>query len=98
MMGTAQAVPAATPIEQRGYAHPEVLVSTDWVAAHLDDPTVRIVESDEDALLYASGHLPGAVEVDWTRDLNDPLRRDYLDDERFAVLMRRIGATPQTTL
>jgi thiosulfate/3-mercaptopyruvate sulfurtransferase len=85
-------------IEQRGYAHPEVLVSTDWVAAHLDDPAVRIIESDEDPLLYASNHVPGAVEVDWTRDLNDPLRRDYLDDQRFAELMRRIGATPQTTL
>jgi thiosulfate/3-mercaptopyruvate sulfurtransferase len=87
-----------TEIADRGYAHPEVLVSTDWVAAHLDDPSVRLVESDEDPLLYASGHVPGAVEVDWTRDLNDPLRRDYLDDQRFAELMRRIGATPDTTL
>jgi thiosulfate/3-mercaptopyruvate sulfurtransferase len=87
-----------TDIEQRGYAHPEQLVSTDWVAAHLDDPAVRVVESNEDALLYASGHIPGAVEVDWTRDLNDPLRRDYLDGQRFAGLMRRIGATPQTTV
>jgi len=87
-----------TDIADRGYAHPEVLVSTDWVASHLDDPSVRLVESDEDALLYATGHVPGAVEVDWTRDLNDPLRRDYLDDGRFAELMRRIGATPDTTL
>ena len=85
-------------IEQRGYTHPELLVSTEWVAAHLDDPAVRIVESDEDPLLYASGHVPGAVEVDWTRDLNDPLRRDYLDGQRFAELMRRIGVTPETTL
>jgi len=85
-------------IADRGYAHPEVLVSTEWVAAHLDDPSVRLVESDEDALLYASGHVPGAVEVDWTRDLNDPLRRDYLDDRRFAELIRRIGVTPETTL
>jgi thiosulfate/3-mercaptopyruvate sulfurtransferase len=85
-------------IAARGYAHPEVLVSTEWVAAHLDDPNVRIVESNEDALLYPSGHVPGAVEVDWTRDLNDPLRRDYLDAEHFAGLMRRIGVTPQTTI
>src|SRR4051794_14173246 len=85
-------------IEQRGYVHPEVLVSTDWVAARLADPKVRIVESDEDPLLYASGHVPGAVEVDWTRDLNDPLTRDYLDDTRFAELMRRIGVTPDTTI
>jgi thiosulfate/3-mercaptopyruvate sulfurtransferase len=87
-----------TDIAERGYSHPEALVSTEWVAAHLDDPAVRIVESDEDALLYASGHVPGAVEVDWTRDLNDPIRRDYLDGERFAALMRRIGVTPETTL
>jgi thiosulfate/3-mercaptopyruvate sulfurtransferase len=85
-------------IDSRGYAHPEALVSTEWVAEHLADPDVRIVESDEDPLLYASGHLPGAVEVDWTRDLNDPLRRDYLDAERFAALMRRLGVTPDTTL
>jgi thiosulfate/3-mercaptopyruvate sulfurtransferase len=60
-MGTAQAVPAVTPIEQRGYAHPEVLVSTDWVAQHLNDPKVRLVESNEDILLYDTGHIPGAV-------------------------------------
>ena len=85
-------------IEERGYAHPEVLVSTDWVAEHLDDPSVRIVESNEDPLLYASGHVPGAVEVDWTRDLNDPVRRDYLDRDGFQALMRRIGADGETTL
>jgi thiosulfate/3-mercaptopyruvate sulfurtransferase len=85
-------------IAERGYAHPEALVSTDWVAEHLEDPGVRLVESDEDPLLYASGHLPGAVEVDWTRDLNDQLTRDYLDAERFAALMGRIGVTPETTI
>ena len=53
-------------IEARGYAHPEVLVSTDWVAPHLNDPSIRIIESNEDTLLYASGHVPGAVNVDWT--------------------------------
>ena len=58
-------------IETRGYAHPEVLVSTDWVAAHLSDPSIRIIESNEDTLLYASGHIPGSVNVDWTADLND---------------------------
>jgi len=85
-------------IDERGYAHPEVLVSTEWVARHLDDPGVRIIESNEDPLLYATGHVPGAVEVDWTRDLNDPVRRDYLDREHFEALMARIGATPETTL
>ena len=85
-------------IESRGYVKPEVLVSTEWVAEHLSDPSVRIIESNEDPLLYPSGHIPGAVEVDWTRDLNDPLRRDYLAQDGFSQLMRRIGATRDTTL
>src|SRR6266849_4449729 len=66
-------------IEARGYAHPEVLVSTQWVADHLADPDVRIVESNEDVLLYETGHIPGAVKIDWVADLNDPLIRDYID-------------------
>ena len=82
-MGTAQAVPAVTPIEQRGYAHPEVLVSTDWVAEHLNDPKVRLVESNEDILLYDTGHIPGAVKIDWTTDLNDQVVRDYVDRGRL---------------
>ncbi len=85
-------------ISERGYAHPDVLVSTDWVAEHLNDPKVRIIESDEDPLLYTSGHIPGAVEVDWTADLNDPLRRDYLNKSGFEALMSRIGVTPDTLL
>ena len=85
-------------IESRGYVHPEVLVSTEWVASHLDDPEVRIVESNEDPLLYSSGHIPGAAEVDWTRDLNDPVRRDYLNRDGFEALMRRIGATQDTVV
>ncbi len=85
-------------ISQRGYTHPDVLVSTDWVAAHLDDPGVRVIESNEDPLLYPSGHVPGAVEVDWAADLNDPVRRDYLDRAAFAALMSRIGVTPETTV
>ena len=88
----------ATPIDQRGYAHPEALVSTDWVEQHLNDPSVRIIESNEDTLLYSSGHVPGAVHVDWTSDLNDQLRRDYITREGFEALMSRIGATPDTTV
>jgi len=84
-------------IEDRGYAHPEALVSTDWVAAHIDDPSVRLIESNEDTLLYASGHIPGAVEVDWTTDLNDQVRRDYVSRPGFERLMSRIGMTPETT-
>jgi thiosulfate/3-mercaptopyruvate sulfurtransferase len=90
---------ATTPsIEQKGYARPDALVSTDWVAEHLDDPKVRIVESDEDVLLYDTGHVPGAVKIDWHADLNDPLTRDYLDADRFAELMSSKGITPDTTV
>jgi thiosulfate/3-mercaptopyruvate sulfurtransferase len=85
-------------IESRGYAHSDALVSTDWVAEHLNDPSIRIVESNEDPLLYPSGHIPGAVQVDWTNDLNDPVRRDYLDKAGFEKLMSRIGATQDTTI
>ena len=85
-------------IDARGYAHPEVLVSTDWVAGHLNDPSIRIIESNEDTLLYASGHIPGAVNVDWTSDLNDQIRRDYITREGFEQLMSRIGATKDTTV
>jgi thiosulfate/3-mercaptopyruvate sulfurtransferase len=88
----------ASAIEERGYINADALVSTDWVAEHLDDPAVRIIESNEDPLLYPSGHIPGAVQVDWTRDLNDPLRRDYLNRAEFEALMARIGVTPETTV
>lgn len=89
---------AVRAIEERGYAHPEVLVSTQWVADHLHDTSIRLIESNEDVLLYASGHIPGAVQVDWTADLNDPVRRDYLQRADFEALMSRIGVTPDTTV
>ena len=85
-------------ITERGYAHPEALVTTEWVAAHLNDVGVRIIESDEDLLLYPSGHIPGAVEVDWVQDLNDPVRRDYLHREGFEELLSHLGVTPDTTI
>lgn len=85
-------------IADRGYAKPEALVSTEWVAKHLDDPSVRIIESNEDQLLYPSGHIPGAVQVDWTHDLNDQVRRDYLDKSGFERLMSRIGVTNDTAV
>ncbi|HNS02463.1 MAG TPA: sulfurtransferase [Anaerolineae bacterium] len=81
-----------------GYAHPEVLVSTQWVADHLDDPTVRIVESNEDILLYYQGHIPGAVQIDWQKDLNDAVRRDYLNRADFDVLMSIHGISNDTTV
>jgi thiosulfate/3-mercaptopyruvate sulfurtransferase len=88
----------AKDIEQRGYAHPEALVTTDWVEQHLNDPAVRVIESNEDTLLYASGHVPNAAHVDWTSDLNDVVRRDYLGPDSFAALMSRIGVSPETTV
>jgi len=75
----------------RSYASPGKLVSTEWVATHLDDPDVVIVESDEDVLLYDLGHIPGAVKIDWHSDLNDPLIRDYLSPEAFARLLSGKG-------
>lgn len=86
-------------IQEKGYANPEALVSTQWVAEHLDDTeNVRIVESDEDVLLYDIGHVPNAVKIDWVEDLNDPLMRDYLDPEHFASLMAEKGISPETTV
>ncbi|MFI5272154.1 MAG: sulfurtransferase [Ktedonobacterales bacterium] len=81
------------------YAHPETLVTTEWVAQHLDDPTVRIVEADEDPLLYeAIGHIPNAVKLDWHTDVQHPVRRDFIDREGFAALMRRYGIGNDTTV
>ncbi len=85
-------------IEDRKYVHPEVLVSTDWVADHLKDEGIRIIESNEDQLLYSSGHIPGAVHVDWTKDLNDQVIRDYLNKDSFKKLMSRIGVSNNTTV
>ena len=79
------------------YAHPEVLVTTAWVSEHLRDAGVRIIESNEDVLLYETGHLPGAVHIDWQRDLQDPTIRDYIQPEAFAALCSRKGITPDTT-
>ena len=97
-MSPAQSIPSVTPIEERGYAHPEVLVSTDWVAEHLEDPRVRLIESNEDLLLYDTGHIPGAVKVDWTNDLNDPLVRDYINSDQLQRLLRSKGINSDTTI
>ncbi len=88
----------APAITQAGYVHPEVLVSTDWVEEHKTDPGVRIVESDEDVLLYDLGHVPGAVKIDWHTDLNDPVIRDYIGREGFERLMRAKGIANDTTV
>ncbi|HZQ05196.1 MAG TPA: sulfurtransferase [Anaerolineae bacterium] len=80
------------------YAHPEYLVDTEWVAQHLNDPKVRIVESDEDVLLYDVGHVPGAVKIDWHTDLQDPIKRDYIDRAHFEQLMSKAGISNDTTV
>lgn len=80
------------------YSHPEHLVSTNWLAEHLDDPNVVVVESDEDVLLYDTGHIPGSVKIDWHMDLNDSLTRDYLDGDAFAELMATKGISRDTTV
>lgn len=87
-----------TEIKDRGYSNPDVLVSTEWVSEHLNDKNIRIIESNEDHLLYSSGHIRGAVHVDWTTDLNDQIKRDYLDKKGFQSLMSRIGVTRGMTV
>ena len=90
---------AADPADKfRGYSHPDRLVSTDWLAEHLNDPNLVIVESDEDVLLYHTGHIPGAIKIDWVADLNDPVMRDYLGSDEFARLMSKSGIGPDTTV
>ncbi len=74
----------------------EVLVTTEWLAQHLDDPSIRIVEVDEDTDAYGRGHVPGAVAVNWNTDLQDPLRRDFVDPEQFAKLQDSLGIGPDT--
>jgi thiosulfate/3-mercaptopyruvate sulfurtransferase len=80
------------------YAHPEVLVSTQWVAEHLNDPSIRIVESDEDILLYDIGHIPGAVKTDWQGELQDQIIRDYINKDKFENLMSEKGIANDTAV
>ncbi|HEY3312946.1 MAG TPA: sulfurtransferase [Anaerolineales bacterium] len=80
------------------YAYPEYLVETEWVAQNLSNPGVRIVESDEDSLLYAIGHIPGAVQVDWFSTLQHPLRRDFLTREQFEQTCAQLGISNTTTV
>ena len=88
----------APDIARKGYAHPEALVSTEWLAEHLNDPAIRILESDEDVLLYDTGHVPGAQKIDWHQDLNDAVQRDYVDRAAFEALVRRLGIDETSTV
>jgi thiosulfate/3-mercaptopyruvate sulfurtransferase len=80
------------------YAHPERLVGADWLQERLDAPGLVVVESDEDVLLYETGHIPGSVKIDWHTDLNDPVQRDYVDGAAFAELMAERGIGRDTTI
>jgi len=91
-------LPHDTDAKLADYAHPDRLVTTAWLADHLGAPGLVVVESDEDVLLYDSGHVPGAVKVDWHTDLNDPVTRDYVDGERFAQVMGERGIGRDTTI
>jgi thiosulfate/3-mercaptopyruvate sulfurtransferase len=92
------AVPNDPAPELAAYAHPERLVTTSWLAHHLGDENLVVIESDEDVLLYATGHIPGAVKVDWHTELNDQVTRDYLDAEGFARLCRAKGIGRDDTI
>lgn len=96
LAGTASSSPDLAPVATKGYVHPEVLVTTEWLAANLSDPSLRIIESDEDVLLYHTGHIPGAQMVDWHADLNDQVVRDYVSREQFETLLRRLGIDDRT--
>ncbi|MCU1637218.1 MAG: sulfurtransferase [Cryobacterium sp.] len=80
------------------YAHPERLVSTDWLQQRLGTPGLVVVESDEDVLLYETGHIPGAVKIDWHTDLNDPVQRDFIGSEAFAGVAGSKGIARDSTV
>ena len=80
------------------YADPRTLVTTDWLAERLDDPELVVVESSEDVLLYETGHIPGAVKIDWHTELNDPVTRDYIDGATFSELMASKGISRGSTV
>ncbi|MEV0252025.1 sulfurtransferase [Nocardia sp. NPDC050712] len=80
------------------YAHPHRLVTTEWLSANIGAPGLKIIESNEDVLLYDIGHVPGAIKIDWRGDLSDPVTRDYIDGDRFTELMRAKGIQRDDTV
>lgn len=80
------------------YAHPERLVTTEWLAHNLHTPGLVVVESDEDVLLYETGHIPGSVKIDWHTELNDPVERDFIQGERFAEMLSAKGIARDSTV
>jgi thiosulfate/3-mercaptopyruvate sulfurtransferase len=91
-------LPQDTAEKFAAYAHPERLVSTAWLAEHLGSEDLVVLESDEDVLLYDTGHIPGSLKLDWHTDLNDPVTRDYVDGARFAEVMGERGISRDTTV
>ena len=91
-------IPIDTTPKFQAYAHPEVIVSTEWLAENLGTPGLVVVESDEDVLLYEVGHIAGAVKIDWHTDLNDAVVRDYIDGHGFQALMNRHGISRDDTI
>ncbi len=81
-----------------GYFNPDALVSTEWLAAHLNDANIRVLESDEDTLLYDTGHIPTSQKIDWVQDLNDHMIRDYINSQAFSNLMHQKGIGNETTV
>ena len=90
--------PVDAAVAAKGYAHPDSLVTTEWLAGHLGDSSLRIIESDEDVLLYDTGHIPGALKIDWHADLNDAVMRDYISREQFQELLRGRNIDESTTV
>ena len=78
------------------YAKPDTLVTSEWLAEHLEDPGIRILDVDEDTEAYAKGHIPGAIGVHWRNDLQSQLERDFVSPSEFAALLDRFGITPET--
>src|SRR5437773_937602 len=85
-------------VEEKGYAHPEVLVDCDWVQQHLGDPTVKLVEVDVDTNAYDEGHIPGAVAWNWTSQLNDLVRRDIPSKAQIEKLLGESGLGNDDTI
>jgi thiosulfate/3-mercaptopyruvate sulfurtransferase len=80
------------------YAKPEVLVETDWLEEHLDDPSLRCIEVDEDTSAYEKGHVKGAIGWNWTTDLHAPVGRDYVDQAGLSDLLSKAGVAPDTAV
>jgi thiosulfate/3-mercaptopyruvate sulfurtransferase len=96
MSGTESATSGLSAVSR--YAHPEVLVETGWVAENLNNPTIRLIEADEDVLLYEVGHLPGSVKLDWHVDVQDRVARDFVNQKDFEELMSKWGISNDTTI